>query len=126
VVAWLAAAITGCSSSERQSSWGDVIVFDPENGSTVTVTVGQTLAVGLTSHGDGGYTPWALATPPEPSILRLVRTGNDGAGTAPGNFGRDVLVFDAVGAGTTEIVETTSRPWDATSVMTHTTSVVVR
>jgi predicted secreted protein len=127
VVAWLAGVVAGCA-SERRTAWGNVIVDDPENGTTVTVSAGQTLAVGLRSYGDGGYTPWALATPPDPSALRLLRTGNASihGGGRPGDFGRDIFVFEAVGAGTTRIVETTSRPWDPSTLVTHTLGVVVR
>jgi predicted secreted protein len=127
LVAWLAGVFAGCA-SEHRTAWGDVTVDDPGNGTTVTVATGQTLAVGLTSYGDGGYTPWALATAPDPSVLRLLRTGNasiHGDGR-PGDFGRDILVFEAVGAGTTRIVETTSCPWDPSTLVTHTLGVVVR
>lgn len=120
----LSAAVTACG-SERP--WGDVTVFDAADGATVTVAVGQTLAVGRHSAGDGGYSPWSLAAPPDPAVLRLVRTGNDRSRHAnPGDYGRDIFVFEAVGAGTTQVVETTSRSWDPSSLMTFTLGVVVR
>jgi hypothetical protein len=89
--------------------------------------LGQTLVVDLRNSGDGGYDNWVLAAAPAITVLRLTQAWHEPppAGAAPGNFGRDMFVFDAVGVGTTQLGATATRPFSG-ETSTYTLDVVVR
>jgi predicted secreted protein len=119
-LAWAAACGSGGSTQL-------VTVHEQANGTTVVVPLGQTLVVDLRSGGGGGYDNWVLASAPAIPVLRLTQASHEPppAGAAPGNFGRDVFVFDAVGIGTTQLGATATRPFSGQTA-TYTLNVVVR
>ena len=92
----LALAACGRSSDDRT-----VTVGEQANGTTIAMGVGEQLTVALTSHGDGGFSNWTIASAPDSRIVAW--TGSEhyppppGAGV--GNFGTDVFEFQAVAAG---------------------------
>jgi predicted secreted protein len=123
-LAWAAA----CASSGPTFTGGQqVTVNEQANGTAVVVPVGQTLVVDLRSAGGGGYDNWVLAGAPAIAVLRLKQASHEPApaGAMPGNFGRDVFVFDAVGVGTSQLRATATRPFSGETA-TYAIDVVVR
>lgn len=112
IVRWwsIALALAACGGS----SHGRIVAVGEEsNGGTIVMDVGEQLTLALTSHGDGGYSNWTLASPPASGILTLTSSGHQPppAGSGVGNFGTDLFEFQAVAAGGTSAVATAVRSW---------------
>lgn len=129
VLACVLLSAAGCVGTRDQPATPTpqgVKVSEQANGTTVTLAVGQALAVELRSLGDGGYGPWVLTTAPAPAILRLARATHEPSTSGRlGDFGRHVFGFDAVAAGRTRLVATATRPWNGEAV-TYSLDVTVR
>ena len=89
--------------------------------------VGEQLTVALTSHGDGGFSDWTIASAPDSRILASTSSEHQppppGAGV--GNFGTDVFDFQAVAAGNTSVVATAARSWSG-ETLTFSVTVTVQ
>jgi predicted secreted protein len=126
VVAWSLACTPGAAQRASPPAPADVLVGNQANGTAVTLQAGQKLTVELRSLGDGGYTNWAITTPPSPGVLALTASTHEPPSAAqPGNFGKDLFVFEARAPGETPFVATATRPWSGESA-TFTLDVTVR
>lgn len=75
-----------------------------DNGGTVMATLGQTIAIHLSSNSSTGY-HWKAMTEPDAKILKL--NSNDYFPSSltplPGSGGIEIWVYQVVGAGTTSL-----------------------
>ena len=82
----------------------DVTVGEEDNGSGVELEVGQTLEVSLEENPTTGFA-WNLTEPPDPAVI--APTDDDFEGSDPyseGAGGTRTLLYEAVGAGQTEML----------------------
>jgi predicted secreted protein len=99
------------------SGWGNQaapaqLLTEKDGGKTVTLRVGERLALNLRNPGDGGYT---VATPVyNKGVLKLLSRETLPGGPPPtvGDFGRIVFTLEAEGAGETDLTVQISREWE--------------
>ncbi len=119
-----AIALAACGHSLRGRT---ITVGEESNGATIVMGIGDQLTMSLTSHGDGGYSNWTIASAPDSAILAPTGSSHQppppGAGF--GNFGTDVFAFQAVGFGKTSAVATAVRPWSG-ETLTFSVTVTVQ
>lgn len=106
---------------------GEVKIGDTDNGSQVTLEVGQTLVLSLASNPTTGY-QWGIAELDE-AILR--ETDHQYKADWPvtiGSGGKEVWRFQALNSGTTRLSLEYTRPWEenAEAIQTYTVEVMVR
>jgi len=125
LVAVLALAFVGCSSSGGGTSASTVKITQAEQGKTVDAKVGDTLIVSLEGNPSTGYTwvakdlPSFLTQEGEPTFTK---TDSSGAVGAPGMVD---ITFKANSAGSGDLALDYKRPWETTATPAKTFSATV-
>jgi predicted secreted protein len=103
-----------------------VSLDESSNGTGVRLSVGTYLIVTLRSPGDGGYSNWSVTLPPDQAVLSSVSAEHqEPTSGLPGDFGKDVFTFRAVGSGHTSLVASATQPWAGGGTVTFTLDVQV-
>lgn len=105
-VAWAAAGVA----SAQQSASSPLIVTEKDDGKSVQVMVGQTLAIQLPSNPTTGY-QWVLARDLGPLVGGRQRFTPSGA-NMPGAGGAETFKFLAKETGSVTLTLEYRRPWE--------------
>lgn len=84
-------------------------INDSDNGTTIAIPKGDTLALTLPDYGDGGYA-WVI-TSQDQSKISLTETSHENGTGQLGSFGSDVWRFDALETGSCTLTLVCQRPW---------------
>jgi predicted secreted protein len=109
--------IISCKTRQNHANPSTVKITSADNGKTIALSSGGSLALTLGNPGDGGY---SLDTPQyDKSVLSLKSHTHQApkSSAVAGDFGTDLWQFKALKSGTTKLTVTATRPFDQKSTV---------
>ena len=120
----LAVTLAACQGGHPTPGVGGLAFDERSNGKTVVLPLNQELTITLTSLGDGGYSNWSVATPPDQETLETTASSHQPGSGLVGDFGKDVFKFRGVKAGQTSILANAGRSFSG-ETQTYSLTVIV-